>query len=927
VTGGIPPDLLAEALSHDAMQAGLGARFLMGMPPRRLKRWTEADIPDELNDRYRVLLEDLLALPLADVCKRKPHVLGLSLPAHRLWVAFYDEWADVQFCAEGEQAAAFAKIEAYAPRLMLLHHVVSHVSAGVADCGSITETSARAGIELARWFAYEACRIYAMLHQSHEETRIRDLVEYIADRGGRVSLRDLRRANSRKWPSKEAAECSLQELVDQKLGHWEETPAPRPGRPHSKMFVLADLPSDKTDKTPWGEEDPDEDESDKTPDTRPWSEDDAGGENNATTNGVAPSDKTPPTGPGVLSVLSDDKSGIAAERGPSGPGAVTGVLSDRVSDTVSAAEDADPGAAAASPGVENEQAPAYSLLTDRAELAAVAWAIEESAVVCLDIETTGLDPGQDCVRLLQLGTARGLWLIDCFRVDPSPLWEVLGEQDRIILGANLMFDLPFLFRRHGFRHQGELLDVIILSRLLTAGGPDRHANALEDLAQRHLGVALDKTYQKGNHWTGTLTPAHLSYAAQDVTILPQLLGKLQEELQAANLGEAAGIEMDALPAWVWLECSGTPVDRQVWQQQTEQAEETLAAAIEAVNDLAPHRESDLEGGCSWNWNKNDHVKEALAQLGYHPKATEDEDLARIDHPFAQAVRAYRSAAHPVRNYGRKQMRWIAEDERFYAGWNPLGNDAGRSSCTKPNLQGVGKDASLRRRFAAPPGRVLVKADWSQLHLRIVASMTGERVMLEAYRRGEDLHTIMAQKITGREEVTRAERQLAKAVNFGLLYGMSAPGLRGYARASYGVEMTPEEAEHARNAFFQLYPAIKDWHRQTDRKRAPETRSLCGRRRLLDGRAWLGHRLSSPVLGTEADALKRALATLWREREQMPGAFPVLVVHDEIVLECDADQAEAAAAWLKQAMLDAMAPLIDPVPVAVETTIARTWGGD
>jgi DNA polymerase-1 len=601
-------------------------------------------------------------------------------------------------------------------------------------------------------------------------------------------------------------------------------------------------------------------------------------------------------------------------------------LSDSVSDAVSADEAAGPDATAPSPGTENEQPAAYNLVTDPAELAAVAWAIEESAVVCLDIETTGLDPGQDRVRLLQLGTARGTWLIDCFAVDPSPLWEVLGEQDRIILGANLMFDLSFLGRRHGFRHQGELLDVIILSRLLTFGGPDRNDNALDDLAQRHLGIALDKTYQKGRHWTGELTPAHLCYAAQDVTILPQLLEPLQEQIRAAGLEQVADIEMAALPAWVWLACSGTPVDRQVWVQQTEQAEEKLAAATNEVNELAPQREGDLEGCSSWNWNKNDHVKEALAQLGYHPKATEDKDLARIDHPFAQAIRTYRSAAYPVRNLGRKKTLLIAEDDRFYAGWNPLGNDAGRSSCKEPNLQSVGKSPSLRRRFAAPPGRTLVKADWSQLHLRIVAKIADEKVMVDTLRRGEDLHKLMAQKITGREEITKEERQLAKAVNFGLLYGLGAEGLRNDLRAEYGIEVSLDEARNARDAFFELYPAIRRWHRETDRKRAAETRSLCGRRRLLDSRVWLGHRCSSPVLGTEADALKRALALLWQQRDQVPGAFPVLVVHDEIVLECDADQAEAAAAWLRQAMLDAMAPLIDPVPVEVETTIARTWGG-
>jgi DNA polymerase-1 len=565
-------------------------------------------------------------------------------------------------------------------------------------------------------------------------------------------------------------------------------------------------------------------------------------------------------------------------------------------------------------------------VTDSADLPAVVWAIEESAVISLDSETTGLDARKDRVRLLQLGTDRGVWLIDLFAVDPSPLWEGLGHPDRTILGANLMFDLPFLRHHHGFTHQGKLLDVVLLSRLLTAGGPDRRANSLEDLATRHLGVALDKTYQRGDRWVGELTAGHLHYAAQDVILLPQLLEKLLEQIDQAGLKKVADLEMTALPTWVWLACSGTPVDREAWQAQAREAEKLLTTARDESLALAPKRAAELEGITSWNWNKPADVLEAVKMLGLEPKSTQDEDLAALDHPFAEAVRRFRSAAFHVSHYGEEALRWVASDDRIYAAWSPLGNDAGRSSCKKPNLQGIGHDPCLRRCFAAPADRVLVKADWSQLHLRIVAKMTGEKVMLDAYHRGDDLHTIMARKITGKEEVSTEERQLAKAVNFGLIYGLGAEGLRANLRAEYAIEVSLEEARHARDSFFLLYPAIRKWHRQTASKKPPETRSLCGRRRLFGEKAWLGDRLSSPVLGTEADALKRALALLWDRREQMPGTFPVLAVHDEIVLECGAEQAEAAAAWLKQVMLDAMVALIAPVPVAVDTKISRTWGG-
>jgi DNA polymerase-1 len=196
--------------------------------------------------------------------------------------------------------------------------------------------------------------------------------------------------------------------------------------------------------------------------------------------------------------------------------------------------------------------------------------------------------------------------------------------------------------------------------------------------------------------------------------------------------------------------------------------------------------------------------------------------------------------------------------------------------------------------------------------------------LEAYQRGDDLHARTARNVLGVEEVTKQHRQLAKALNFGLLYGMGANGFRLYARGQYGLNLSEDEARLYRAAFFRSYPGLAAWHRAVRAKKAGETRTLAGRRRLLNDRTPDTHRLNTPVQGASADGLKLALALLWDRRGQAPGAFPVLAIHDEIVVEADAEPA-AAAAWLRAAMLDTMAPLIDPVPVEVEVKVGRTWG--
>src|SRR5262249_55579116 len=137
----------------------------------------------------------------------------------------------------------------------------------------------------------------------------------------------------------------------------------------------------------------------------------------------------------------------------------------------------------------------------------------------------------------------------------------------------------------------------------------------------------------------------------------------------------------------------------------------------------------------------------------------------------------------------------------------------------------------------------------------------------------------------------------------------------------------DEARTHRRAFFASYPGLKSWHDRTSasRNRAQDLRTLTGRRRLAVKR--FTEKLNTPVQGTGADGLKLALALLWEHRHQIPGAFPVLAVHDEIVVECSSQQVETVGAWLKQAMLEAMAPLVDPVPVIVEVRVGQTWGGD
>jgi DNA polymerase I-like protein with 3'-5' exonuclease and polymerase domains len=900
VTGGVQPGVLARALGSEAFEAGLAARLLFAMPPRRAKRWTEAEIDPLVVTAYEGLVNALVALEPGydDEGHPMPIAVRLSPAAKALWVTFYGEWADRQAAAEGDLAAAYAKLEAYAARFALVHHVVSRVRSGAVEDPVSTDSMA-AGVTLTRWFGQEAERIYATLGESEEETNVRRLVDFIRARGGSTTARELQKSNSRKYRDADQAKAALDELVQAGLGEWRKPAAGLKGGQPAVRFILH--PDGTTDGT------------DSTPDNGPDDQGDGARQYPPAPDGTPGNPRGNPGNVGTVGSAGDGTVKGETTRGPEGmvPGP-TGVVSGTC--------DGD--------DVAMDASASHVLVSDPADLPMVVAAVGESAVVGLDVETTGLDARADRVRLLSLAcdTTDGgtvVYVVDCFTVtDLSALWGPLATV--VVVGHNLLFDLQFLASL-GFA-PGACRDTMLMSQVLHAGDRDARGHKLADCCRRELGEAVGKAEQSSD-WSGTLTAGQLRYAALDAEVVRRLDTALTARLADVGLAAAAAIENRALPAVTWLASSGVGFDRPVWEALATGATveaERLAGELDAV---APARAQGEMFGSGWKWDSPSDVAEALAAVGCPVADTHDATLAALDHPLATLLRDYRAAKKLATTYGPAWLKGGYAGGRVYARWWQLGAGSGRMACSGPNLQNLPRDGRYRRCIAAPPGRVLVKADYSQIELRIAAKVAGEANMIEAYRRGDDLHVLTACRLLGRADVTKADRQLAKALNFGLLYGMGARGFRVYARARYGVELTEEQAYQYRAAFFAAYPALAAWHRKVGRteRRPVETRTLAGRR--VTKVASFNEKLNLPVQGTGADGLKSALALLWERRDQAPGAFPILAVHDEIVFEADADQADAVAGWLKAAMVDAMAPLVEPVPVEVEVRVTRAWGGD
>ncbi|EDP74169.1 DNA polymerase I (PolI) [Hydrogenivirga sp. 128-5-R1-1] len=262
--------------------------------------------------------------------------------------------------------------------------------------------------------------------------------------------------------------------------------------------------------------------------------------------------------------------------------------------------------------------------------------------------------------------------------------------------------------------------------------------------------------------------------------------------------------------------------------------------------------------------------------------------------------------------------------RIHSQFRQIGAPTGRMSSSKPNLQNIPPE--LRVLFRPSKGYSMIVADYSQIELRIAAEYTNDEVMINAFKEGKDLHRFTASLITGKsyEEITKEERQLAKAINFGLIYGISPRSLMEYARNNYGVDISLKEAQDFHDKFFQHYRGFKKWHEETKEKlnkhRQITVQSLLGRRmkvsRFTDA-------VNYPIQASGSDMLKMAVNFFGILKKDL-NAYIVNLVHDEIIVEAKEDITVQAKNILEESMKKAGKILLKKVPVEYEANIVKSW---
>lgn len=573
----------------------------------------------------------------------------------------------------------------------------------------------------------------------------------------------------------------------------------------------------------------------------------------------------------------------------------------------------------------------YTYVDTDEGLRALIPALLQAEAIGVDTETTALSPLDGRMRLVSLATPNEAWVVDAFAVSSlEPLRPVFAAPRPIKVLHNAKFDMRWLLQHHGLELHG-VFDTMLASRLLQ----ESPGNSLRKVAAHYLGEEVDKTEQTSN-WGGALSESQLRYSALDAAILLPLRQAIRPRLIAQGLARVAALEFGVVGTVAQMEHVGVYLDVAAWNALLH-ATKAQHDAVEAelLADLAGTRVQLAllpEVAPPINLHSAPQLKAALARLGIEVPDTHEGALQAVAHlhPIIPKILQYRHLQKAVSAYGDGLVAHVhPRTGRIHANFSQLHANTGRFSCSQPNLQNIPSDPAHRACFKAPAGHKLVIADYSQIELRILAELSGDEAFRRAFEQKLDLHRMTAAEMfwTPYDRVEPAQRQAAKGINFGLVYGRGANSLA----AQLGV--SPERAKELIARYFETYRGVDAWLKATAHEaiHTRELRSLAGRRALFhfddhDRAAVAAAERAGknfPIQASNSDILKQAM--VWLPARVGPlGARLVNCIHDELVVEAPEDAAEAVATVLHDTMCEAAQAFLRTTPVEVEVKVADAW---
>ena len=594
----------------------------------------------------------------------------------------------------------------------------------------------------------------------------------------------------------------------------------------------------------------------------------------------------------------------------------------------------------------------YATILSEADLDVWLEKINQAKLVCFDTETTSLDPMTAKIVgmsfSIEAGSGAYLPLTHDYFDAPEQLnFSATLAKFRPILensaikkvGQNLKYDQHIL-ANHGIALRGIAHDTLLQSYVFES----HKTHNMDDLAMRHLGIktiSFDEVAGKGVKQVGfnqVTVEVATDYAAEDADITLQLHQAMYPVIQADDKLDFiySHVEMPSREVLFTIERNGVLIDQGMLNRQSNEIGMKLMDLEKQSFELA---------GQPFNLASPKQLQEILfGKLGIKPTKktpsgapSTDEDVLQelaLDYPLPKVLLEYRGLAKLKSTYTDKLPKMInAQTGRVHTSYNQAVAITGRLASSDPNLQNIpvrtAEGRRIREAFIAPNGSVIVSADYSQIELRIMAHLSQDEGMLSAFANNEDIHRATAAEIFGceREAVTSEQRRYAKAINFGLIYGMSAFGL------AQNLNIERSAAQSYIERYFARYPGVRAYMQDTRelakqkgyvetyfgrRLWVPEINSSNGMRRAGAERA----AINAPMQGTAADLIKLAMIAVqnWIAAQQLQTKL-IMQVHDELVLEVPEAELDLVKTMLPQLMQN-VAKL--DVPLLAEVGVGNNW---
>ncbi len=580
----------------------------------------------------------------------------------------------------------------------------------------------------------------------------------------------------------------------------------------------------------------------------------------------------------------------------------------------------------------------YEVIRDVAGLEKAVEALKNETILSVDTETSGLDPYVAKLLLVQVASPTMCYIIDAVKVPMDALRPLLESEFSLKLLQNAKFDYKMMKQQVNIELKN-LYDTMLAERLLTAGlGMEVNLAAI---TKRYLGEIMDKSVRKTFYGQTSinLSPEQLNYAAKDVFALFPIYAMQLEKLKQEKLLTVADLEFKCVSAVADMELNGCKLDVVKWRKILEGVAVKRDAVRSELMDILPSgsaRQSSMFGNDEYliNLNSGPQIIAEFGRLGIVLEDTSEATLSKHNHEAARKLLEYRGHEKTLGSFGEGLLSLINKKTgRIHPDFIQYGADTGRFSCANPNVQQIPATSDFRACFIAEEGYKLVTCDYSQAELRILAELSLDDGFLTAFRSGGDLHILAASQMFNipTEEVTKAQRNQAKAINFGLAYGMGPQGL------ALRIDKTVEEARELINTYFKAFSGVAKWLDRAGREsvklgysptplgrkryyKTPDSNDPEYRKKVseIERRG-----KNAPIQGANADMTKMALVFL-RERLKGFDARVVNTVHDEIVVEVREDQAEEVCKLVEHEMIRAAKEVLREVPMVADAKVGDYW---